>query len=329
MNRLSEIFSISLLVLIVVKSGAQTHNVRQLPENRFKIEIDGCPVASANVQSVDIDDLVIEEIEKGNVADDRGWNYRVYGPGDAHYGSISIRSRITPESDSCLHDWMKSAAGGDGGDVRKTISVVILKRDGSEARRWKFSDCFPTKWDHGDYSPNSNVACETIVAKMGRVELARRTRRALLSPEKAVGASTPDLLGFTVEITGSGGSGTDVDSAWETCSGGSLNLEVSDGQGRQGYLSTTPLILSGPVTSERNYLEDWLEDTVEGKGSESFRDLVLREEFGPRGGQGREYKYIDCFPTRYVFPQLAASAGASALMKNETLQIRVNRIEMA
>jgi hypothetical protein len=41
----------------------------------------------------------------------------------------------------------------------------------TEARRFNIFDAFPTRWDPGDYSPSSKVACETIVAKMGRVEL--------------------------------------------------------------------------------------------------------------------------------------------------------------
>ena len=49
--------------------------------------------------------------------------------------------------------------------------MICLKRDGSEARRFNALECFPTKWDSGDFSPSSTVACETIICKMGRVEL--------------------------------------------------------------------------------------------------------------------------------------------------------------
>ena len=43
------------------------------------------------------------------------------------------------------------------------------------------------------------------------------------------------VLGFRIEITGAG-SGGDVDSAWETCTGGSLNIEVSDVSIRRDFI---------------------------------------------------------------------------------------------
>jgi len=39
-------------------------------------------------------------------------------------------------------------------------------------RRYNLMECFPIRYDPGDYSPSSTVAVETIVCKMGRVELA-------------------------------------------------------------------------------------------------------------------------------------------------------------
>ncbi|TFH25241.1 MAG: hypothetical protein E4H03_01380 [Myxococcales bacterium] len=54
----------------------------------------------------------------------------------------------------------------------RNLIVVLRNEDGTEARRWNIIDAFPTRWDPGEYSPSSNVATETIVCKMGRVELA-------------------------------------------------------------------------------------------------------------------------------------------------------------
>ena len=133
---------------------------------KFKLEIDGCPVASANVESITVEDLVIDEREMTTGA---AWDYRVYGPGDAHYGSITIRARVGKDSKE-LYQWWLDCSRGKA--IRKSISVICLKRDGSEARRFNCLECFPTQWDPGDYSPSSNVACESIVANMGRVELA-------------------------------------------------------------------------------------------------------------------------------------------------------------
>jgi phage tail-like protein len=132
---------------------------------KFKIDVEGCATASANVESITVEDLVIDEREMTTGAD---WDYRVYGPGDAHFGSITIRSRVGKDSKELYQWWLDCSQGKN---IRKSISVIALKRDGSEARRWNIFEAFPTRWDPGEYSPSSNVACETIVAKMQRVEL--------------------------------------------------------------------------------------------------------------------------------------------------------------
>lgn len=133
---------------------------------KFKIAIDGAPVASANVESITIEDLVIDEREMSTGAD---LDYRVYGPGDAHYGHITVRARVGKSSSELYQWWLDCSQGKN---IRKTIAVTALKRDGSDARSWNLIETFPVRWDPGEYSPSSNVAVETIVAKIGYAELA-------------------------------------------------------------------------------------------------------------------------------------------------------------
>jgi phage tail-like protein len=133
---------------------------------KFAVDIEGCPVASANVESITMEDLVVDEREITTGAD---WDYRVYGPGDAHYGNITIRARMGKDSKELYQWWLDCSQGKN---IRKSVSVICKKRDGNEARRFNVYEAFPIKWDPGDYSPSSNVACETVVCKMGRVELA-------------------------------------------------------------------------------------------------------------------------------------------------------------
>ena len=47
-----------------------------------------------------------------------------------------------------------------------------MSPDGNPTHQFTIFDAFPTWWDPGEHSSSSNVACETIVCKMGRVELA-------------------------------------------------------------------------------------------------------------------------------------------------------------
>jgi len=133
---------------------------------KFKIDIQGCTVASANVESITVEDLVIDEREMTSGAD---WDYRIYGPGDAHFGSITVRCRVGKNSKE-LYQWWQDCSVGKG--IRKSITVTSLKRDQTDARSWNCLECFPTRWDSGEFSPSSNTAIETIVCKMGRVELA-------------------------------------------------------------------------------------------------------------------------------------------------------------
>jgi phage tail-like protein len=148
-----------------VGTNENSYEILENGAGKFKLDIEGCPVSSANVESITMEDLLIDEREMTTGAD---WDYRVYGPGDAHYGSITIKARVGKDSKELYQWWLDCSRGSN---IRKSISVICLKRDGSEARRFNALECFPTRWDAGDYSPSSNVACETIVAKMGRVEL--------------------------------------------------------------------------------------------------------------------------------------------------------------
>jgi phage tail-like protein len=148
-----------------VGTNEASYEILENGAGKFKIDIEGCPIASNNIESITMEDLLIDEREITTGAD---WDYRVYCPGDAHYGSITIRSRVGKDSKELYQWWLDCSIGKN---IRKSISIICLKRDGTEARRFNALECFPTRWDAGDYSPSSTVSCETVVAKMGRVEL--------------------------------------------------------------------------------------------------------------------------------------------------------------
>ncbi|MCB1216110.1 type VI secretion system tube protein Hcp [bacterium] len=79
---------------------------------------------------------------------------------------------------------------------------------------------------------------------------------------------------MTLQITGAG-EGTDVDSAWETCSGGALSIEISDSStgSDQSHMSTpghkfVTLILNGSGTGDAAQMLNWYKDMAS-KGSSS------------------------------------------------------------
>ncbi|MCB1185762.1 type VI secretion system tube protein Hcp [bacterium] len=88
------------------------------------------------------------------------------------------------------------------------------------------------------------------------------------------GSSSGEGVQFAVEISGAG-EGTDVDSAWETCSGGALNIEVSDSStGSDQFHTTTPghksvqMTISSAQNGGRKQMLEWYKEMV-GKGSSS------------------------------------------------------------
>lgn len=138
-----------------------------LTANRFMVDIPDCPVASANCIGVEIEDLTIDARETTTGLD---VEYRTYAPGDALYGRVKVSfPRLPGDAISReLLGWLEDARTGK--NIRKSISVICLKRDGAEARRFNLIDCFPEKYDPGDYSPSSNVATEKLTVKIGRIE---------------------------------------------------------------------------------------------------------------------------------------------------------------
>lgn len=158
------------------RAGAMDHD--EILENgagKFAIDIEGAPIASANVESITVEDLVVDEREVTTGSD---WDYRTYAPGDAHYGSITIRSRVGEKSTELYQWWYDSSRGEN---IRKSISVIAKKRDGSEARRFNFFECFPVRYQPFVLDGSVRHAAEEVTASCERVELwADGPRQALM-----------------------------------------------------------------------------------------------------------------------------------------------------
>jgi phage tail-like protein len=145
--------------------GAGAMNQDEFCENgagKFKVDIPGAPVATANIHSVQAEDLTIDVRETTCGVN---WDFRQYAPGDAHYGKLTLRSRVGKNSKELLQ-WLQDASIGKA--VRKNILIQVLKRDGAVARTYTAEESFPIKFDPGDYSPSSTTRVETIVVKVGR-----------------------------------------------------------------------------------------------------------------------------------------------------------------
>lgn len=125
---------------------------------------------------------------------------------------------------------------------------------------------------------------------------------------------TPDemlvVTGFTITIDNAG-TGTDPDSAWETCSGGALNIEIADSStGSDQFHTTTPghkyldnLTLRGPMTPGRKALMDWINNAASRNGERADATLDIKDN---QGQAMRTLNYFDCLPVSYKPPAITA-----------------------
>ena len=129
------------------------------------VDIPGAAEAGRNIREIAIDELSIDVREMTTGLD---VDYRVYAPGDAHYGSATFTSVRTPGKPSELQRWFEECATGK--NIRKNITVTLFKSDKSGQRRFNLIDCFPTQWSSVAFDTSSTVQTETIRVKVGRIE---------------------------------------------------------------------------------------------------------------------------------------------------------------
>ena len=150
--------------------------------------------------------------------------------------------------------------------------------------------------------------------------------------EATVSDKFAQVRGFQVEITGA--TGKEVDTAWESVSGGELIIELTEttiGSDKfqtnsPGHKSVGEITLRGAMTDKRAALCTWINETVNGK--QWFRDLTITELLSVDGAvkPGKAYEYKDCFPVGYVFPRMAVSNTTGNVM--EEVRIKPIRCEL-
>jgi hypothetical protein len=135
-----------------------------------------------------------------------------------------------------------------------------------------------------------------------------------------------------VEIGSAGGK--EVDTAWESVSGGELIIELTETTiGSDKFQTTSPghksvgeITLRGAMTDKRMALSQWINDTTSGR--EWKRDLTITELLSVDGSvkPGKAYEYKDVFPVRYVFPRLSVTNTTGNVM--EEVHVKPIRVEL-
>lgn len=139
-----------------------------------------------------------------------------------------------------------------------------------------------------------------------------------------------NIAGFKVIVTFADG-GKEVDSAWESCTGGALNIEIADSStGTDPARTTTPghkyvgeIVLRGPLTPDRKWIGKIITDRDTGRATRCNLTIV---EINRDGSDGRQYTYHDCFPTRYVYPRLSADGTGNLY---EEVSLKPQRLELS
>lgn len=116
------------------------------------------------------------------------------------------------------------------------------------------------------------------------------------------------VRGFSVEI--SSATGKEVDTAWESVSGGELIIEQTETTvGSDKFQTNSPghktvgeITLRGAMTDKRQALCTWINETVAGK---PWKRSVAITPIDLNGAWGETLIFHDCVLTAYALPRLA------------------------
>ena len=135
------------------QAQAQTLNDNTGPLWTMAVDVQGLPALSANVVSIDIDDLVAGEFDK---------------PSKLGVDAV-IRAKSTPEVRKEIRVWFERAHGKKS--PARSITIVLTHRDGGK-RGYTLHDVFPIRYSTGDYTTGAETNLEELHVKSTRVELA-------------------------------------------------------------------------------------------------------------------------------------------------------------
>lgn len=124
--------------------------------SRYIVEIDG--IAQAGFSEAAIAESSSDPIEyrEGNEAP----HVRLI-PGLNKHGHVTLKKGITDSMD--IYNWYKAIVDGKINSSRKNMSILILNEQGTEAARYNFVQCWPTKYHAPDLNAKGNdIAIETL-----------------------------------------------------------------------------------------------------------------------------------------------------------------------
>lgn len=125
---------------------------------KFVVEIDGIGSAAfQDCSELSVEAAVVEQWEGGALTADKS-------PGRLTFSDITLNKGAT--SDESLYEWFREVAeaAADAGLAdplyKRMVEIVQLDRDGSELRRWRLYDAWPSKFVAGSWD---NTADENVM----------------------------------------------------------------------------------------------------------------------------------------------------------------------
>jgi hypothetical protein len=132
--------------------------------------IPGCPEAAKSLVSLEMGPLTVADkptqIPGGvrELTTGMDWDYRLYGPGAAHWGQATFMFAPSDAGRLELQEWWGRC---DGRTVEASASV-----DGETVRTFNLIDCFPTAFGTNGFDTASSAVHWTLEVRVDRIEMA-------------------------------------------------------------------------------------------------------------------------------------------------------------
>lgn len=309
-------------------------------EPALSLSFPGIGDASKAIREVSFDELSIDLREMTTGTD---VEYRLYGPGATHWGSARLDFACDARVERELAKLLKEQPFADGKTERKSISIVLRDRSKHEAthvvqqRKVIVRGWDPTKVELVQGTLSGPKCRLRLTLALSDVAF-----QAAEGPEEPRMAAEEAPSRYRVAIIDRGG-GRDVDTAWESVTGGEEMTEITETTvGSDKYQTTTPghktvgeLTLRGAMTQNRKSVLDWVNDSAacgrrdaRRKCRSAYRSLEVTELVQTAKGlsEGRKLLCIGAFVTGYKLPRLGASEAAGSAQ--EEVRIKPVRCEL-
>lgn len=274
---------------------------------------------SGGEQKIECDEVVVEDlvIDAHDAEAPAGAEYRHKRPGPTRFPHICLKRGVSKYQDD-LAGWWEEVSGQRYFRSR-TGNLILLDDKEEPLIVYTFQECLPVA-----YRVTESVSADGTVTAVEEYDL---STQGLSIQRVGKGASVGKPNPGKIYLEDDFGE-RKTDTSVESWSGGEPAL-IQTWPFRNSRFHTdlpgdklgTDVTLNLPDGQLSEPMCEWINETVKGK---PWKRSMAIEETRPNGKPGRTFIYYDCFPTRYVFPQMKKGGGT---VQTETLTVKIGRIE--